>query len=46
MIAYLFGELSPATERWAFSIAMLIGLTPSPDERYPPPAPARLFDRG
>jgi Cd2+/Zn2+-exporting ATPase len=27
-IAYLFGELFPATERWAFLIAMLIGLTP------------------
>jgi len=27
-IAYLFGELFPATERWAFLIAMLIGLIP------------------
>jgi Cd2+/Zn2+-exporting ATPase len=27
-IAHLFGELFPATEHWAFLIAMLIGLIP------------------
>jgi hypothetical protein len=42
-IAYLFGELFPATERWAFLIAMLIGLIPIARRAISAAAPARLF---
>jgi hypothetical protein len=44
MIAYLFGELFPATEHWVFLIAMLIGAIPI--VRRAAGASTPFFDRG